>query len=697
MITGIFLKSPNNRFHLTINNNDLPNVKYSLTIKKVEANDTGNYTCEQRGPIDGGLRPDKKQFNVLTVTLPKIVNHSPERIETKISQSVLLYCVIEAHPLADFVQTIKWVKDDSNYRNAIYKNGPATSKDDQTSISNRTKFENLDSQRVNVTLDLANIFKKDNGSYSCIVEIPYGNDYDRVFENSRRISATSSVLVLDVPQVSLDFVEAVGASQIFLNWTVNNGNSPITKYFVQFSKEGDATFTYYKDSIDGSKTSHVLDNFEPNTSYQFKIAAKNAIGTSPAYTHPTTVRTLEKDPVFVPVLEVKGMTTNTITIGWHPPSPDLLKYFQYYETSVIEKANSSNIVNDTYPQNSRNLPYMFDNVSKRAHKLITFLYIQILILFCFFLQLKTATEYVFRIRACNELTKLCGDWSANVTGTTSDGAASSPTKLHVSCKYYNISGRTVLSAHWEPPIHRNGHITHYHLELNGVAKYIGKNRALRDETYGPKLKTVEEKQHKADFENIPFNTEYTLKVSAITRSRRPGSVAIGKCSTPRSTPEFKPGDIYWGHSRSDDQYLIKLHMPELSERNGPICGYRIYLVRMPEQLGLDSHKLPPINKLPISTYEEVHASNNQVGGVYIAEAFPALYDGREIVLGDGKPAFDLLPNVKNAECQKLLHGFVPKSRRTTAETIGLIKTTTPDPLFDGKPIFFMKFVCLFFH
>lgn len=366
---------------MTINNNDLPNVKYSLTIKKVEANDTGNYTCEQHGPIDGGLRPDKTKFNLLTVTFPKIVSHSPDRIETKISQSVLLYCVIEAHPLNDFVKTVQWVKDDSHFGNSIYKNGQATSKEDQTLISNRTKFDHLDSQHVNVTLDLANIFKKDNGSYSCIVEIPYDNDQDRVFENSRRISATSSVLVLDVPQVSLDFVDAVGASQIYLNWTVNNGNSPITKYFVQFSKEGDATFTYYKDSIDGNRTSYVLDNFEPKTSYQFKISAKNAIGTSPAYFHPIPVKTLEKDPVFVPVLEVKGMTTNTITIGWHAPSQDLLKYFQYYETSVIEKANSSNIVNDTYPQNSRNLPYMFDNVSNN---------ILVDILF------KSNTQYVFK-------------------------------------------------------------------------------------------------------------------------------------------------------------------------------------------------------------------------------------------------------------------------------------------------------------
>lgn len=360
----------NGRFHLTIDNNNIPNVKYNLTIKKVEANDTGNYTCEQYGPIDGDLAPVKKQFTISAVILPRIVAQSPARIETKISQSVLLFCIIEAYPLDEFVKTIRWIKDDVINGNAIYKkpsvSTPAHSlKDDHALIANRTTFHHLDKQRVNVTLDLANIFKKDNGSYSCMVEIPYDfDDNDPVFQNSKRVSATSSVLVLDVPLVSLDFVKSVGASQIFVNWTVNNGNSPIKQYFVQFMKEGDSNFYHYKTPISGKNTSCVLDNFEPKTSYQLRISAQNAIGTSPAYTYPQPVRTLEFDPVFVPVVEVKGNTIDTITIGWHPPPAHLLEYIQYYELVVAEKANDSVIVETaSYPQNSRNLPYMFDNVS----------------------------------------------------------------------------------------------------------------------------------------------------------------------------------------------------------------------------------------------------------------------------------------------------------------------------------------------
>lgn len=297
---------------------------------------------------------------------------SPAQIKTKISQSVQLFCVIEAYPLYDFVKTIRWIKDDAANNgngNGNYKKSTTTghaSKDDQALISNRTTINHLDKQRANVTLDLANIFKKDNGSYSCVIELPYeySDDNDHVFDNVRRVAATLSVLVLDVPLVSLDFVKAVSSSQIFLNWTVNNGNSPIKQYYLQFMKEGDSNFYHYKTLISGRNTSYVLDNFEPDTNYQLRISAQNAIGTSPAYTYPQQIRTLKFDPVFVPIIEVKGNTIDTITIGWHPPPANLLDFIHYYELVVAEKANDSVIVETaSYPQNSRNLPYMFDNVS----------------------------------------------------------------------------------------------------------------------------------------------------------------------------------------------------------------------------------------------------------------------------------------------------------------------------------------------
>lgn len=304
------------------------------------------------------------------------------------------------------------------------------------------------------------------------------------------------------------------------------------------------------------------------------------------------------------------------------------------------------------------------------------------------LQLKTATEYTFRVRACSELTKLCGNWSANVTGTTSDGIASAPTNLQVICNYFNMPNRASVSAQWEPPLKRNGVITSYHIELYGIATYrSGKDLDLRNETYGPKVKTVNERQLRAEYENIPLNTNYTVKVSAITRSKRPGTVVNGSCSTPRSVPSIE--QIYWSNFRTEDKYLIKLYMPRnLSERNGPICGYRVYLVRIPQTVGFDIKHLPSVNELNISTYQEVHAANNSQGGAYIAETISSDIFQNEIILGDGHSLKENINvagfgNVPNEECRKLLNGYVSR-RSSLANSIGLIKVTTEDPILDGK-------------
>lgn len=308
------------------------------------------------------------------MSLPRIIAQSDKVVRTKISQSVQLYCVIDAHPLSDYEKVIKWTKDDDQnaYRqtsNKANEQAAVTTKDELSTIQNLTKVHHINKQRLNITLDLVNIFKKDNGSYSCVVDSPFvrtgREDND---ENTKKvftpIRGVTSILVLDVPQVSLDFVKAVSSHQIFLNWTINDGNSPIIQYFVQYMKEGASTFTYYNHVINGKNLSYVLDNFEPNTNYQLKITAKNAIGSGPGYVYPQWVRTLDSDPVFVPEIDVKGNTRNTMTIGWHPPPAHLLEFIHYYELVVAESENNSSIIEEAiHPQNSRNLPYMFDNVS----------------------------------------------------------------------------------------------------------------------------------------------------------------------------------------------------------------------------------------------------------------------------------------------------------------------------------------------
>lgn len=248
-----------------------------------------------------------------------------------------------------------------------------------------------------------------------------------------------------------------------------------------------------------------------------------------------------------------------------------------------------------------------------------------------------------------------------------DGTSSAPLNLLVDCHYSNISGRTSVMAQWDPPLHRNGKITTYHIVLEGLATFRSDKGAPRNETYGPKVKSVDEKLQKAEYENVPLNTNYTIHVSGVTRSKRPGDFATASCGMPRTTPDIGP--TLWGKVKTEsDHWIMKLFLPRISERYGPICGYRIYLVRMPPTATAGAKDLPAVDELQIGTYDSVHSTNNTRGGAYIAEILP--YDDyqQEVILGDGHSIrngddSDLVRDVKNEECRRLLRGYYDENAK----------------------------------
>lgn len=298
-----------------MDDSDAPRIVSNLTITKVELGDNGNYTCNiatsALGDATTPTATKSRRYQVHAVVLPRVTAASTSVIKTKISQSVNLFCTFEAHPLDKYLSTIKWTH--------VTTNGPKDSFNSPAEpiatvlAANLTNIQKVDDKHVNVTLSIADVFKKDNGTYTCSMEAPFvGDDDDAYLSRHRKGSKDAVVLVLDAPQVSMDYVQAVGASKIFVNWTVNDGNEAVKQYFVQYQKEGAQTFTYYNHAIDGKNLSYVLENFEPNSVYRLKITAQNSIGSSPPYTYPTPIRTLDKDPVFIPEIGVKGWLDSSI-------------------------------------------------------------------------------------------------------------------------------------------------------------------------------------------------------------------------------------------------------------------------------------------------------------------------------------------------------------------------------------------------
>lgn len=258
-----------------------------------------------------------------------------------------------------------------------------------------------------------------------------------------------------------------------------------------------------------------------------------------------------------------------------------------------------------------------------------------------------------------------------------DGLSSAPLNMTVECRYFNISGRTTISAQWKQPLKPNGKLVTYQVLLNGLATYRTEKGTMRNETFGPKVKSVNEGIYKAEYDNVPLNTNYTIQVSGVTRSKRTGEFASATCSMPRSKPEV--GRILWGPIKTDpENWALKLFLPRISERNGPICGYRIYIIRLPQDSS--SKTLPTIDHLNISTYNEVHAVNNTKGGAYIAEILSSDSFQPEILLGDGHTIKDSIGTnsmaaIRNEGCKKLLNGFYVRNIHTMQKPVATTEQT----------------------
>lgn len=607
-----------------------------LNINKIDLEDTGNFTC-----YDHSTNQTATTYYFQAIIPPTIVKHSPERIKKNITQRATLFCTFKVHPGEYFDKLLSWdleetyrsVDDDSDYKKLT------------AYIKNRTEITRINEKLVNVTLKIDDITKKHNGTYICSIGKPAHIDKDVEYE-----SFSSTILVMDKPVLMIDYVKAVGEDKIFLNWTVNDGNDPIKRYTLSFLKEGELSFSYYHRQLSGGNTSYVFDRFKKGSNYKLKLCAHNTLGEN---CYETNARTLDTDPTFVPEIEVKGSTHSTMTIGWTPPSYDLLEYIQYYEVKAYHPGNQSVVEEAIHPQNTRNLPYMFDNLA-------------------------TASEYSFRVRACSELTHLCGNWSEEVNGTTMDGNASPPLNLKIKCEHLNISRRNRVEVEWDPPVNPNGVVMSYHIVLSGVSTYRIE-RGYKNETWGPKTRATKADERKITIEPVSPNTNYTVTVSGVTRSRRIGDGAQIPCTMPPTVPD-NAGRYLWGKVREDDgNWIFKLFLPRVSERNGPICCYRIYMVRIADP----SEHLPTPDDLDVMTYAEVHAPNNTKGGAYIAEILTTDDFQSEIFLGDGKQMESTKEEKISDGCRACYQNLQRKIPRrvkttTTAATTELLEDDLPE-------------------
>jgi protein-tyrosine phosphatase len=184
-----------------------------------------------------------------------------------------------------------------------------------------------------------------------------------------------------------------------------------------------------------------------------------------------------------------------------------------------------------------------------------------------------------------------------------------------------------------------------------------------NQTYGPKVKNIDQTQEtKAVYENVPANTNYTVSVAAVTRSRKPGEKAIAICTMPPTIPDQIGKTIFGKYQAENFDWIFKLFLPRVSERNGKICCYRIYLVKLSNNFNMEQSP----DDLDIMTFDEAHNVNNSNGGSYLASIVPSNMYQPEISLGSGKHHI-YSKSTFNEKCRACLSNVTRKKSHVVIE------------------------------
>ncbi|XP_047540723.1 tyrosine-protein phosphatase 69D isoform X2 [Vanessa atalanta] len=597
---------------------------YNLTIANATSSDDGNYTCVVKL---GEMRSDKTV--VLDLSFPgKLVNKTMGPIKQNVTDqnNVSMKCIFQLYKPSE----VRW-----------WKQG----KDDEIIDFSQKSGKRIDLKHIESEFDLHIRSPEDNGTYICEV-------WDSV--TSTNITGEIDIIVFAAPQVVIDTVIPISASQLFLNWTIRSYNSPIKTYSLMYRRLPSNDFSLYtREKIGIKNISFVMEGLENSTKYQLKLEVATTYGPSKPHIYESTVRTLDKDPIFVPNISINGFSATSVTIGWAPPPEDIAELIHYY---LLEARKMDEVAPRSayHSRDSRNLPYMFDNLEPHS-------------------------TYVFRVCACSDFTKRCGNWSAEMQAATLDGIPGRPSNVTVHC------ASSWINLTWQPPLKPNAEIKGYTMELTGNATYRDRYGTVKEDMWGPLTKFKTNDSRSVRFEELQPNMNYTVRLSAMTRTRRRGDEELRHCATAPAPPDAPPRPR-WRKVRENDKYVFAMYLPRISERNGPICCYRVYMVRLLPHF--DWNNLPRPKDISIVEYEEAHGVI-PVLGAYITDVFSNdnFPSESELIIGDGKTYFNPEdPGLNREPCKRCLtkprraYEISPPPRLPVTTT----PTTTRDEFFEDE-------------
>ncbi|XP_062870965.1 neurofascin [Trichomycterus rosablanca] len=258
----------------------------TLEIKRTKLQDQGAYVCVASNVIGR----DEMQIQ-LEVKEPTKIIRAPHNVTVIKGGLAHFDCKIQSDPTLEV--TVTWLKD-----KAFLILGRRMTRDEDS-------------------LSIANVFKKDEGVYTC-----------RVKTEVEEISASAKLIVMDRPDPPTDLeVSDPSERNARLTWVPGRSNhSPVKEYLVQYTEDLLADYWLIPSawmnltSYPGQLNSVILQ-LRPFVEYQFRVIAINALGSSKPSKPSMNYQTGGAVPDAIP-RNIKGVGTgvfrNNIEISWEP-------------------------------------------------------------------------------------------------------------------------------------------------------------------------------------------------------------------------------------------------------------------------------------------------------------------------------------------------------------------------------------------
>ncbi|XP_013386811.1 protein sidekick-2 isoform X2 [Lingula anatina] len=272
-----------------------------LLIASSESSDTGTYVCWAYNSVGSA-----SASAYLTVTIRTQITQPPQDAAAVLGTTATFQCGVVHDPLVAI--SVTWYMHINNQRSLI-------GSDPRFQVAN------------DGSLIIMAVNQVDIGTYECVVTSKGGND-----------SRTAQLTVIEKPTKPAIIRVAINPTNqksVDIQWVKPfDGNSPITKYIVQFRilPEGSTLppsegWTTADDNVPvpaaPSPIYYTVSGLQPAKVYQFRVSAINRVGEGP-YSDPSETVTIPQQPPSSPARGVLGRSksNDTFFLQWQPPQED---------------------------------------------------------------------------------------------------------------------------------------------------------------------------------------------------------------------------------------------------------------------------------------------------------------------------------------------------------------------------------------